>query len=195
MRRCAARADDVPIHAEPHTTRSSTPLTIPSFPKAPNEWGYTGSRYQGPSRAFWLQGASPYEEHIEQSAEMPFPMDAGLHILPEDVQEAISFIARRGAAGVRAFWLRQLSRIQQRAQELMPILRQLRATAEPSRETSRARIHVPSLKELLGKNGMGGSEWCDKFVTGFPSLGELGDPSAYSPSTHSPSYISRKQRT
>ena len=160
-RRCAARAGYVFTQAEPHVTKCSTPLTIPSFPKAPNEWGYTGARYQGPNRAFSLQGASSYEEHIEQSAEMPVPMETGLHILPGDVQEAISFIAHRGSAGVRAFWLKQLSRIQQRAQELMPILQQLRATAEPSREALRARIHVPLLKELLEKNGTGGPERCD----------------------------------
>ena len=77
---------------------------------------------------------------------MPCPMETGFRILFEDVQEAISFIAHRGSAGVRAFWLKQLSRIQRRAQELMPILQQLRATVEPSREASRARIHVPLLE-------------------------------------------------
>ena len=151
------RADDVLIQAEPHITKCSSPLTIPSFPKTPNEWGYTGTRYQGPNRALSLQGASSYEGHIEPSAGMPFPIETGYHILPEDVQEAISFIAHRGSAGVRGFWLKQLSQIQKGAHELMPILHQLGAAVEPSREPSRARIHVPLLKELLEKNGMGGS--------------------------------------
>ena len=75
----------------------------------------------------------------------------------------------------------------------MPILHQLRATVEPSKEASRSRIHVPLLKELLGENGMGGSEWCDQFVTGFPILGELGEPGVYPPSSHTPSYISREE--
>ena len=157
--RCATQAEDVSIQAESHISKCSNPLTIPSFPKTPNEWGYAGTRYQGPNRAFSLQGASSYEEHIEQSAELPFPMETGFHILPEDVQEAISFITHRGSAGIRAFWLRQLAQIQHRARELMPVLHQLRATVEPSKEASRAWIHVPLLKELLEKTGMGGSEW------------------------------------
>ena len=187
------RADDDFIQAETHISKCSTPLTIPSFPKTPNEWGYTGTRYQGPNRAFSLQGASSYEEHIEQSAEMPFPMETGFHILPEDVQEAISYVSHRGSTGIRAFWLKQLAQIQQRARELMPILQQLRATVEPSKEASRARIHVPLLKELLEKTGMGGSEWRDQFVTGFPILGELGEPGVYPPSSLTPSYISREE--
>ena len=155
--RCARRAEGDLTLNEHHTSKRFTPLTIPSFPKTPNAWGYTGTRYQGPSRAFSLHGASSYEEHIEKSATMPFPMDTGFHILPEDVQEAISYISHRGSSGIRAFWLKQLAQIQQRAQELMPILQQLRATVEPSKEASRARIHVPLLKELLEKTGMGGS--------------------------------------
>ena len=191
--RCATQAEDASIQAESRISKSSNPLTIPSFPKTPNEWGYAGTRYQGPNRAFSLQNASSYEEHIEQSAELPFPMDTGYHILPEDVQEAISFITHRGSAGIRAFWLKQLARIQQRARELMPFLHQLRAAVEPSKEGSRARIHVPLLKELLEENGMGGSEWCDQFVSGFPILGELGEPGVYPPSSHPPSYISREE--
>ena len=82
-------------------------------------------------------------------------METGFHILPEDVQEAVRFIAHRGPAGIRAFWLKQLAQIQQGARELMPFLQQLRATVEPSKEASRARIPAPLLKELLEKTGMG----------------------------------------
>ena len=176
-----------------HTSTLSAPLTIPSFPKTFSDWGYAGTRYQGPTRAFSLQGISSFEEHIEKSAKMPFPMDTGYHILPEDVQNAIGYIAHRGPTSIRAFWLKQLAGIKKRSEELMPILQQLRATVEPSREASRARIHVPLLKELLEETGMGGSEWCDQFVTGFPILGELGEPGVYPPSPQPPSYISREE--
>ena len=50
---------------------------------------------------------------------MPFPMDTGFHILPEDVQEAIGYIAHRGPTTIRAFWLKQLAGINKRAQDLM----------------------------------------------------------------------------
>ena len=191
--RCAARADDELVHDEPHTTKTSEPLSIPSFPEISNEWGYTGSRYQGPNRAFPLQGASSYEEHIQRSNVLPSPVETGHRIIPDDLQEAVSFITQRGRAGIKGFWIKQLSRIQQRAHELMPILHQLRASADPSREPSRARLHVPLLKELLAENGVGGSEWCDKCVTGFPISGELGEPGVYPPSNQPPSYISREE--
>ena len=108
-------------------------------------------------------------------------METGFHVLPEDVQEAISYISHRGSAGIRAFWLKQLAQIQKGARELMPILHQLRATVAPPKEASRARIHVPLLKELLEKTGTGGSERRGQFVTGFPILGELGEPGVYPP--------------
>ena len=65
----------------------------------------------------------------------------------------------------------------------MPVLHQLRASVEPSKEPSRARLRVLLLEELLEANGMGGSEWRDKFATGFPILGELGEPGVYPPSS------------
>ena len=40
---------------------------------------------------------------------------------------------------------------------------------------------------------MGGSDWRDKFVSGFPILGELGEPGVYPPSSLTPSYISREE--
>ena len=121
FRRCAVRADDVLVQEEPPIAKSYGPLAIPSFPKTPDEWGYAGSRYQGPNRAFSLQGASSYEEHIQQSGEMPFLTETGFRTPPGDLQEGIRFIAHRGNAGIRGFWLKKSSRIQKRAQDPMPV--------------------------------------------------------------------------
>ena len=105
------RADDDLVQDEPHIAKTFSPLAIPSFPKTTNEWGYAGSRYQGPNRPFSLQGASSYEEHVQQSSDLPFPIETGYRILPDDLQEAISFVTHRGNSGIRGFWLKQLSRI------------------------------------------------------------------------------------
>ena len=70
------RADDEFVLDDPHNAETSGPLPIPSFPEISNEWRYAGSRYQGPNRAFSPQGASSYEEHINQLNEVPFPTDA-----------------------------------------------------------------------------------------------------------------------
>ena len=40
---------------------------------------------------------------------------------------------------------------------------------------------------------MGASEWRDKFATGLPILGGLGEPGVYPPSAHPPSYINREE--
>ena len=46
------------------------PLT-PSFPKASNGWGSSGSRLQGPNRALSMTDAKTNEEHIELSSKAP----------------------------------------------------------------------------------------------------------------------------
>ena len=105
------RAGDEVVHDEPHNTKTSGPLSIPISPKLPNEWGYAGSRYHGATRAFPLQGAPLYEEHIRQSSDLPFTMETGRHVLPDGLQEAIGFVTHRRNAGNRGFWLKQLPRI------------------------------------------------------------------------------------
>ena len=125
-------------------------------------------------------------------AEPPFPMKTGHPVLPDDLQGDIGFITLWGAAGIRAFWLKQLPRIQQRADELTPCLHKLRSAVGPSREPTRARIRAPLLKELSRENGTVGSEWRDQFATGFPISGELGEPGGYLPSNGPPSYFTRE---
>ena len=94
--------------------------------------GIYGISFPGAQQSlFLLQGASSYEENIQQASELPFPMETGYRILPEDLQGAISFLTRGGGSGIRGFWSRQLSRIQKRAQGLTPVLYQLRASVEP----------------------------------------------------------------
>ena len=66
-------------------------LAVRSLPKATNEWGYTGSRYQEPGRASSAKGAS----------ESPFPAANGPHIFPEAARESVRF---RGFPGLRTFW-------------------------------------------------------------------------------------------
>ena len=153
FRRCAAWAGDELAEDEPHNATTSDPLPFPSFPKTANEWGYAGFRYQGPNRAFPLQEATSYEEHMNQSGDPPFPVNTVHHTVPDGLQGAISFIAHKGLAGIKGFRLKQLSRIQQRANALIPTLRKPRPTVERPREPSRARLHAPPLEELLEVNG------------------------------------------
>ena len=43
-------------------------------------------------------------------------------------------------------------------------------------------MRAPSFKELMKQNGRGDSDWRDQCVSGFPMLGELGEPGAFPPS-------------
>ena len=47
------------------------------------------------------------------------------------------------------------------------------------REEARARVHVSLLRQLMEQAGMEGSDWSDQFASGFPMLGELGEPGTY----------------
>ena len=123
---------------QPRTVAGEEPLTIPSFPKAANEWGYTGSRPQGPNRAFSIVDAKSYEEHIELSGKLPFPVGNGEHAPPEDVREAARFIKERGAGGIRAFWNRKPRKIRNRAQALREIREIKGQGAGPSKVKDRA---------------------------------------------------------
>ena len=86
-----ARADRCPDNQLP---------TAPSFPKVANELGCAGTRFQGPARAFNVQEATTYSEHLEQSSQLPFPLDGGEEILPQDVKDAASFLVNNSSSDV-----------------------------------------------------------------------------------------------
>ena len=144
-------AEEELVENQLHKASISGPLSNPRFPAAANGWAYAGPRYQGPNRAFATREATSYEEHIVQPAEPS--TRTGHHILPDDLQEAIGFFTHRGAAGIKGLGLKQLSRIRRRANELRPRLLKLRSTADPYRESSRARIRAPLLEGLLKATG------------------------------------------
>ena len=75
-------------------------LAMPSLPKATNEWGYTGSRYQEPGRASSAKGAAPFRERVTIASESPFPAANGPHIFPEAARESVRF---RDFPGLWAF--------------------------------------------------------------------------------------------
>ena len=87
------------------------PLATPSFPKDPDEEGFTGSRSRGPNRAFAFTDAESYEERKELSSKLPFRMANGARSLPEDVCGAIRFITERGAGAIKAIWNWQVRKI------------------------------------------------------------------------------------
>ena len=49
----------------------------------------------------------------------------------------------------------------------------------PERRVTRSQVHAPLVEELLQENGMAGAAWCDQFVFGFRTIGEIGEPGDY----------------
>ena len=92
-------ADD---EAQLQNVADKKPLSILSFPKAYDGWGYTGSRFQGPSGAFSITGAKSYEEHLGLSRQIPPPVGNGFRVLPEGAREPVRFISERGAGTIKA---------------------------------------------------------------------------------------------
>ena len=87
-----SQMDDVLIERPPKKMP-----TAPSFPRAPNVWGYTGSRFQGPKRALSIKDAANFLNHLAFTIGLPPPVARGFHILPNDEEADICFIAERGS--------------------------------------------------------------------------------------------------
>ena len=71
-------------------------LTIPDFPKASNEWGYSGTRHRGLASGFSAHGTASFRDYMAIAGEIPPQMSGGFHILPDDVGEAVRFFLGRG---------------------------------------------------------------------------------------------------
>ena len=118
---------------------------------------------------------------MELPRRLPFLTENGARVLPEDARESIRFITERGTGSIQAYWARQLAHVKAMAKTLLPDLQKLWEWVEPGRSGTRARIHAHLLEELMQRDATGGAAWCDRFVSGPPSLGELGEPGVYPP--------------
>ena len=73
------RADD---EAQIQNVAAKHLLAAPSFPKAANGCGFTGSRFWGHSGAFPVTDAKSYDGHVELSRHLPSPLASGFQALP-----------------------------------------------------------------------------------------------------------------
>ena len=145
---------------------------IPSFPRAPNKWGYGGMRYQGNQREFPGKGSSSPEERIEASASLPFLKEDGNYILSEVLKQAAKFVAVRDEAAMKAFWDERTRWMPEIAESLRPELSSIRTKLGPKGARSSAKLHIPLLATFLEMREMGGQACLGQFVTGFSAIGE-----------------------
>ena len=154
-------------------------LKITSSPKHVNEFGYSGPRFQGTTRAFNVRNAASYQGHIMLSGLLPFPMNETGEIYPQVIQDAISFIAHTNTQNVLDFWQEVIAKLTQRATELLPELDRKRRSILPQDKATRAGLHLTMLRSLLREDGMGGGRRIDQFTGGFPMIGKMAEHGVY----------------
>ena len=89
---------------------------------------------------------------------LPYPMTNGSHILPQNVQRAISFKSERRSPQILDFRKGQLDKLEPRARHLPPEPREIRKKLKSDRREARARSHIPLIKELLRNHDIGGEQ-------------------------------------
>ena len=72
-----------------------------------------------------------------------------------------------------------IANLTSQANRLMPDLIRIRSTLPREEKTTKARLHLPLLSSLLHEHEMGGSDWIEQFIHGFPMTGEVGEPGVY----------------
>ena len=133
---------------QPLTAAGKKPLTSPSFPKAANEWGCASSRFQGPNRASLILYVESYEGHVELSSRLPFSVENGARILPENACESVRLFTERRAKDIRVSWNRKLRKMKLGAEALRPKPRKIRGAAGLDRRGPELECARPRSKSL-----------------------------------------------
>ena len=97
-------------------------FSFPSFPKISNEWGYTGSRYQGPNRAFSGEDAESYQGPVACSGELPLLMEDGFDVSPLDKPGHVLVTPQRGPPRIVEYRRGRLATPEVQAKRLLPNL-------------------------------------------------------------------------
>ena len=119
--------------------------TILSFPKSPNECGYTGRGYPGPPKGFPVRGPASYQVQVSVTSELHFPTSNGSDVLPGDAKDTVRFITGRGVPRIKEFWNSQPSKVGGTAGLLAPMSNKIRDSVDIDRFAARARLHIPLL--------------------------------------------------
>ena len=86
-------------------------------------------------------------------------MEEGMTKFPEDIKEAISFIAYRSTPEILGFCGETIARLTEQANRLTPGLIRIRLTLPDEGKTTKVRLHLPLLSSLVHEHGMAGSDW------------------------------------
>ena len=79
-----------------------------------------GARYQETRRDSPFKNATSPGELVEATGNVPYLMGNGLHILPDDLTEAVRFAPKRNGRAMKAFWEKHVIRLRGAAKALPP---------------------------------------------------------------------------
>ena len=100
---------------------------------------------------------------------------------------------QRGASRVEELWGEPLRKLRRRAGELRPRPMAIRKELKVDRFSSRVRLHLPLLAELLNELDVGGQVWRRLFIEGLPMFGHLADMGVYPVGADAATPISRAE--
>ena len=95
----------------PQITESNAQLVIPSFANGDTPGLHGGSAFQRRRGKELVCEKSDPIKHEEKSRNVKFPLDEKAH-LPQDVYEAIDFVAQNDADILKEFWENQISHLE-----------------------------------------------------------------------------------
>ena len=141
--------------------------------------GLYGIGQSGPKADLLGDTAAFREDQKADLSELPFRKANGSRIHPEDVKEAVRFIAERGIPGMKEFWMGQQEMLRAldansswRARLMMPELVNFRQRLRVGHYSTRAKLRIPELAALLVTYGMGGRARRRQFIQVFQILGD-----------------------
>ena len=145
--------------------RDNSILKVESFAPDTNST-HSGPYYQKRGVSRTIRGGLSPSDHIENARSSVFLL-AESAALPKDVAGAWEFISMERHDSVRSSWKDAFLNLHTRADQYSE--ERERAAANPFCHHFASKLHLPRLRELLAKRGMGGGLWVDQFASGFPA--------------------------
>jgi hypothetical protein len=161
----------------PATGGFDNDVVVPVFSLPGNS--FAGSQRKGIQD---LIGPKPSPvEHAAAALAAVFPLSVPAP-LPQDVLDAVDFVAREDPAVVREFWASQLGKLRDLVSGLETVNTEWGDLIPEGCRPAAGTVKVPALNALLNKFALGGLNWSSQFISGFGIYGSFSQDQAYFPS-------------
>ena len=137
--------------------------------------------------------AKSYKDHLAQAMEQPFPMAADCP-LPDDVLEAIKFLARSSDRALTDFWRAQLSALTTLAAHPICSPKHWYDLRPAELSSAPKALNIALIAQLSAFTGIGALNWLSGYIYGFPITGHISQPmtSPLTPKPDNPAPLSSR---